>query len=155
MMQVLALTGIGSDLLLRTLSASCSKAIDIIAYIATHPSTPGFQQWDNAIIDTDINHRIKNINLLTQHLNQKHLSNLISSCLHDIQTCIDDIIVVLDKVSTLKQYQQTLYFNSWSFRQPSCQPYIDSLHRLSNVLRNRVSELHTFASITHNTETIQ
>jgi hypothetical protein len=155
MLAALAYGSIGTDIALKTLSLTCSKAIDGIGYLATTASVPGFTEWDFYVKKTDIEVRIRNVGLLTEVLKTKEANGhqfdpLIKTCLGDINETIGNLATIIDKIKVMKEYQATIYFSTWRFRLPSCYEEVAQLQAYSEILTTRINELEKFSTIVSN-----
>lgn len=145
MLNVIALSGVGADLAIRTLTLVCSKAIDNVGYFAIS-SHPGFSDWEMTLQKTDIKSRIEKIQQLGIDYKDKEESGyqfkpVIKMCIKDINEVIVKINNVLEDTKKMQEYQETIYLNTWRFRLPDCSPQIGMLTFYSDLLKERFIEL--------------
>lgn len=153
----IAVGSIGTDICLKTISLTCSKAMDLITYFATSTNS-SFDEFNTLLIDTDVKAKISKINQLILEFKEKEeqgyeFKKSITISINDVDDAIKQIICVLDETKKLKQYHDTLYFNTSSWRKVDCTPQIKSLKMGAKRLDKRFIDLEKVISIVANLQT--
>ena len=154
MTTVMAVGSIGTNICLKTVSLTCSKAVDLITYFATS-TNPSFDEFNILLINTDVKVKINKINQLILEFKEKEeqgyeFKKSITMSISDVDEAIKQIICVLDETKKLKEHHDTFYFNTWSWRKANCTPLIESLKMGADRLDKRFRDLEKVISIVGN-----
>lgn len=142
---------------LKTISLTCSKAMDLITYFIANKN-PSFDELNSVLTKTDVLAKINKINQLILEFKEKeekgyHFKQSITLSIADVDTAIQQIISILDETKKVKEYHDTLYFNAWSWRKANCTRHIKLLKIGAAILEKRFADLEKVISIVSNLHT--
>jgi hypothetical protein len=139
---------IGTDICLKTLSVTCSKAIDLTSWFTTTPH-PGFTDVSELLAQTDLQaklSRVKSVlNEFQQRQERQQYCGAVQSALSDLESSVTAIVACLEEIKQLRVYHDTLWFSTW--RTPDCSSRIRLLQTHANVLEKRFADLSTVVSL--------
>ena len=146
-----SLGSIGSDICFKTITLTCSKTIDLIAYFATS-THPGFAEFNDLLNKTDLGVKIRKINQLIIEFKEKEESGhkfkqSIKLSIGDVDNAIKKLNQILDEAKKLIEYQGSLYWSTW--RKVDCTFLIGELTSSTDLLNQRFYDLEKVISIVH------
>lgn len=140
------------------LTATCSQSIQLLGQMAVK-KVIGFDDIDEVINKTDIISKLKRISLMVElisdsfsdikkssHSESNSISVVVIQCLSDLSDSVNLIGQTCKNIIEMKEYQESLYFNSWRFRLPDCLSIKQRLENDINVLNIRIDDFYKISS---------
>jgi predicted transcriptional regulator len=135
-MSMITVGAIGSDVLLRTLTTTCTKAVDLATYMATS-SYEGFDKFNQVLVETDLKDKIDLVQSIVDEIeNTGELKTSVKKSVNSVHEAITKILEHLESVKKLKENHSQKYFASW--RSVDCSPQISAIQRSIKILEARL-----------------
>lgn len=137
---VISIGTLGTELCLKTMTASCGKLVTMITYMTTHTS-PGLKDLDNLLNETDLGIKISTLEKMIQDLEKinVHQYNSVKVCLQALHEVIDKIHGNLETIQKLHTEHQQKWFKNW--RSINCTNEMASVRQLSKLIDQRLDLL--------------
>ena len=150
----IAVSSFSADFGFRTLTLTCSKAIDGISYFMNNKH-PSFLEWNELLEITDISVKLRKIEQLSKEFKEKEdtgfiFKGSIKMAISDVDNAVVVINGALEQAIELYKYHQSLYWHTW--RSVDCSSQIRSLNHGVNILQKRFDDLSKIILMTHNIE---
>ncbi len=148
---VLTIGTIGTDVCLKTVSLTCSKAVDGVAYMMTN-TYPGLEDVTSVLSEKDIGMKIKIIGTMISELQKeeekhKELKDSVKLSIGSVSEVIERINTTLEEVKQLRKDHEELYFAGW--RSIDCTKQVAALKLDSGLLESRLDLMIKVISTQH------
>ena len=136
---------VGTDVVVKTLTASSTSIINIITHLST-TEFPNSESIKKALLETDIELKMKVINSLVNDLKKKiNLDEKINIALGSLAETTEKIHNQLDLIKDKIEYHKLKYFQTW--RNLNCDENLNNIKKLNNILDKRLDLLTKILSI--------
>ena len=136
---------VGTDVVVKTLTASSTSIINIITHLST-TEFPNSESIKKALLETDIELKMKVINSLVNDLKKKiNLAEAINIALGSLAETTEKIHNQLDLIKDKIEYHKLKYFQTW--RNLNCDENLNNIKKLNNILDKRLDLLTKILSI--------
>jgi hypothetical protein len=113
-------------------SLLCNTTIKAVNMVISN-KIYGFGETEDIIIYSDIIVKIDQLNKYILTVQNK----LIEQHMEYLTDIINTLMTLLESISKMKEYQSTLYFNSWRFRLPDLTPVNNDLKKGIHIFNER------------------
>jgi len=145
-------TTIGSRICFETITATCTKTIEIVSFLAknVHPS---FDEVNTLLVECDLLAKLGQIQQLVTEFHEKEqygytFKSSIKLAIADLDKVVQTLNDIVSRIKSVKDYHESMYFHRW--RKTNCTQLIHELKVTNAVLNTRFNNLEKIISINHN-----